>query len=43
MSICEFDTFEDEAELSMLIRKLQEQNKEFLQEKDPLDLPPLLK
>lgn len=42
MSICEFDTFEDEAELTMLIKKLQEQNKEFLQEKDPLDVTPLL-
>ena len=38
MSICKFDTFENEVEITQMIKKLQEKSIEYLKIKDPWDL-----
>lgn len=37
MSLCKYDTFENEAEMDMLIKKLQEKSIEYLNYQDPWD------
>lgn len=37
MSICKFDTFENEVEISQMIKKLQEKSIEYLKLQDPWD------
>ena len=39
MSVCKFDTFENEAEISQLIKNLQSKSIEYLKIKDPWDSP----
>ena len=38
MSVCRFDTFEDEAELMKMIKKLQSKSIEYMKIKEPWDL-----
>ena len=45
MSVCKFDTFENEVEISQMIKKLQERSIEFLKLQDPWDktvTPPMV-
>ena len=37
MSVCKFDTFENEMEISQLIKSLQDRSIEFLKLQDPWD------
>ncbi len=37
MSVCRFDTFENEVEILQMIKKLQEKSIEYLKLKDPWD------
>ena len=37
MSVCRFDTFENEAEISQMIKKLQDKSIEYLKIQDPWD------
>ena len=37
MSVCKFDTFENEAEISQLIKSLQDRSIEYLKLQDPWD------
>lgn len=37
MSVCKFDTFENEVEMDQLIKKLQSRSIEFMKMKDSLD------
>lgn len=38
MSVCKFDTFENEKEISKMIKSLQDRSHEYLQRKDPWDI-----
>ena len=38
MSVCKFDTFENEKEISKMIKSLQDRSHEYLQLKDPWDI-----
>ena len=37
MSVCRFDTFENEVEISQMIKKLQDKSIEYLKIQDPWD------
>ena len=37
MSVCRFDTFENEVEISQMIKKLQDNSIEYLKLQDPWD------
>ena len=37
MSVCKFDTFENEVEISQMVKNLQERSLEFLKLQDPWD------
>lgn len=39
MSVCRFDTFENEAEISKMIQTLQNKSIEYMKIQDPWDLP----
>ena len=39
MSVCKFDTFENETEISQMIKKFQEKSYEYLKIQDPWDSP----
>ena len=39
MSVCKFDTFENEAEISKMIQTLQSKSIEYMKIQDPWDLP----
>ena len=39
MSVCKFDTFENEAEISQMIKTLQSKSIEYLKIQDPWDTP----
>ena len=39
MSVCRFDTFENEAEISKMIQTLQSKSIEYMKIQDPWDLP----
>ena len=38
MSLCKYDTFENEVEISQMIKKLQEKSIEYMKIKEPWDL-----
>ena len=38
MSVCKFDTFENETEISLMIKKSQDKSLEYLKAKDPWDI-----
>jgi len=39
MSVCKFDTFENETEISQMIQTLQSKSIEYMKIQDPWDLP----
>lgn len=39
MSVCKFDTFENETEISQMIKNLQSKSIEYLKIQDPWDTP----
>ena len=39
MSACKFDTFENEVEITQMIKKLQDKSIEYLRIQDPWDRP----